>query len=327
MRRATQAQSLEVAAHGISIHTLLAESDDGIITSRQLPATFLSTLSLRRATRSNQSVIRQPNNFYPHSPCGERRIKPIFGQINANFYPHSPCGERPRQVKQTCRAKLYFYPHSPCGERRYLDTRKSCNVRDFYPHSPCGERPYTMTTTICTVSFLSTLSLRRATSRPRRGPDLRGISIHTLLAESDIISQHGEPNSGNFYPHSPCGERQRKSHRRIRPERFLSTLSLRRATIINPHSTPDNGNFYPHSPCGERQHPKYPTEYRWQFLSTLSLRRATVRITRESASIKHFYPHSPCGERRWNSTERPLESHFYPHSPCGERLRTCQYFF
>ena len=34
----------------ISIHALLAESDDRIVTSRQLPTPFLSTLSLRRAT-------------------------------------------------------------------------------------------------------------------------------------------------------------------------------------------------------------------------------------------------------------------------------------
>ena len=57
--------------------------------------------------------------------------------------------------------------------------------------------------------FLSTLSLRRATARPRYYSMGRYISIHALLAESD---------------HS-------FSHAIIILVLFLSTLSLRRATI------------------------------------------------------------------------------------------------
>ena len=79
---------------------------------------------------------------------------------------------------------------------------------DFYPRSPCGERPYVfaagnkagaisihallaesdippITFYGKTHTFLSTLSLRRATPAPvPRRPDAR-ISIHALLAESD----------------------------------------------------------------------------------------------------------------------------------------------
>ena len=33
---------------------------------------FLSTLSLRRATASNQQEQQQQHDFYPRSPCGER---------------------------------------------------------------------------------------------------------------------------------------------------------------------------------------------------------------------------------------------------------------
>ena len=33
---------------------------------------FLSTLSLRRATRAKSGQQRSRNNFYPRSPCGER---------------------------------------------------------------------------------------------------------------------------------------------------------------------------------------------------------------------------------------------------------------
>ena len=63
----------------------------------------------------------------------------------------------------------------------------------------------------------------------------------------------------------------------ITREKFLSTLSLRRATTCY-CSGSLICNFYPRSPCGER-----PVVYDIvlmprEFLSTLSLRRATGRI-------------------------------------------------
>ena len=79
--------------------------------------------------------------------------------------------------------------------------------------------------------FLSTLSLRRATR-----PLCHAISF-----------------SADFYPRSPCGERQMELNRAAIRITFLSTLSLRRATsALAPEENPT------------------------QFLSTLSLRRATV---------------------------------------------------
>ena len=58
-------------------------------------------------------------------------------------------------------------------------------VFDFYPRSPCGERLGTLRTVKVKNTFLSTLSLRRATNAR---PEIRrfdAISIHALLAESD----------------------------------------------------------------------------------------------------------------------------------------------
>ena len=57
----------------ISIHALLAESD--IVHSLELanPVLFLSTLSLRRATSTPRFAPTASRNFYPRSPCGERR--------------------------------------------------------------------------------------------------------------------------------------------------------------------------------------------------------------------------------------------------------------
>ena len=103
---------------------------------------------------------------------------------------------------------------------------------------------------------------------------LNEISIHALLAESDRKRCQSRPDSRNFYPRSPCGERLTTLTTSRRTEQFLSTLSLRRATT---HA--DN------RAC------------KTAFLSTLSLRRATCRLGLGLVRRAYFYPRSPCGER------------------------------
>ena len=61
-------------AFGISIHALLAESDEPQRAMNLWIEVFLSTLSLRRATFSLALYSPLPANFYPRSPCGERRF-------------------------------------------------------------------------------------------------------------------------------------------------------------------------------------------------------------------------------------------------------------
>ena len=56
----------------ISIHALLAESDTIFAVRPYDAPIFLSTLSLRRATRWARSRRRPSGDFYPRSPCGER---------------------------------------------------------------------------------------------------------------------------------------------------------------------------------------------------------------------------------------------------------------
>ena len=57
----------------ISIHALLAESDRACPLWTTVSPRFLSTLSLRRATRQYRALKQALENFYPRSPCGERR--------------------------------------------------------------------------------------------------------------------------------------------------------------------------------------------------------------------------------------------------------------
>ena len=128
-------------AHGeISIHALLAESDQG-----------LPHLDIRAL------------DFYPRSPCGERRRKQQVHELWLGFLSTlslrraTICGRSATtcarflstlSLRRATGAALWradrladFYPRSPCGERPRLAPRSRCHPMDFYPRSPCGERP------------------------------------------------------------------------------------------------------------------------------------------------------------------------------------------
>ena len=144
--------------------------------------------------------------------------------------------------------------------------------------------------------FLSTLSLRRATGIPVIFLGDNAISIHALLAESDSQCRTLASGIYDFYPRSPCGERPPRCRRHLKAPKFLSTLSLRRATMLSAIRTNCIMYFYPRSPCGERRSyykalPEISIHallaesdgiglvFMWwgvRFLSTLSLRRATL---------------------------------------------------
>ena len=102
-------------------------------------------------------------------------------------------------------------------------------------------------------AFLSTLSLRRATVHYDNYNLHCVISIHALLAESDGFSYFYIIKITNFYPRSPCGERPITITITCTVWKFLSTLSLRRATAIHNAKIDKHDDFYPRSPCGERR--------------------------------------------------------------------------
>ena len=78
LRRATASDSLSDTSDVISIHALLAESD-----------------ASKRAQQPKQP------NFYPRSPCGERRLIRSLSIMLFDFYPRSPCGERPADLRRS----------------------------------------------------------------------------------------------------------------------------------------------------------------------------------------------------------------------------------
>ena len=173
---------------------------------------------------------------------------------------------------------------------------------------------------LLTVLFLSTLSLRRATSNYGRIHNVQIISIHALLAESD-----------SFLPRSLASIII-----------FLSTLSLRRATRNGGRSWMHVLYFYPRSPCGERQLSSsfFGIDYYisihallaesdpnqceiYQKRSSISIHALLAESDRLAffyiAQHIYFYPRSPCGERPPPSPPKTRVLYFYPRSPCGER--------
>ena len=208
LRRATNLRVVDGSRSSIiSIHALLAESD----LCRHLRSVpkllFLSTLSLRRATANVGGNSKMHINFYPRSPCGERRRKGVETMVEhaisihallaesdkkgsgksttlTNFYPRSPCGERLIQIKDTPKTRN-FYPRSPCGERQPENPIIAYD-NDFYPRSPCGERR--RGGVACYLDNIISIHALLAESDPDWSGliPLERISIHALLAESDL---------------------------------------------------------------------------------------------------------------------------------------------
>ena len=214
----------------ISIHALLAESDNNSDASVFNVNLFLSTLSLRRAT----TLVTTHVIFCDH------------------FYPRSPCGERPRPIPAVTR------------------------VANFYPRSPCGERLTAWLGVLVPLIFLSTLSLRRATTSSRQ-------DLLTVRFLSTLSLRRATP--GRSESLTTAG--------------FLSTLSLRRATRRQLPRRSGYRHFYPRSPCGERLH-KPGLFFQQAVISIHALLAESDRCARRrNHRNRHFYPRSPCGERHY----------------------------
>ena len=229
LRRATTHPIGVLVRIVISIHALLAESDNADIKTPHFTS-----------------------YFYPRSPCGERRdviavmtdaqsisIHALLAESDrlrfsgtaqhTYFYPRSPCGERQGHIKKSpCKAlisihallaesdpkhpksiscKLNFYPRSPCGERHSAN-KNLTQIHHFYPRSPCGERHLLGFKAIKFKLFLSTLSLRRATREPTALRTPHHIFLSTLSLRRATYQQTAYfLVSDDFYPRSPCGER------------------------------------------------------------------------------------------------------------------------
>ena len=276
---------------------------------------------MRRATTNQTNNRNLTRNFYPRSPCGERLHYDNYNLHCVDISIHALLAESDKHSANPKNRKRNFYPRSPCGERPSTPAVRSQFIH-FYPRSPCGERLVVPgglwlpdhisihallaesdggapSSCFGKIIFLSTLSLRRATASqgaavgykvnfyPRspcgerpplasRTKTIFTISIHALLAESDFVLW--------MVPNLLLRFLSTLSLRRAtggfgagswRLAIFLSTLSLRRATHY------DNYNLHCveisiHALLAESDVDEIPYQRQiYQFLSTLSLRRAT----------------------------------------------------
>ena len=288
--------------------------------STMILALFLSTLSLRRAT-----VLLRFQSFgfaiSIHALLAESdgKLYKLAGRklvfLSTLSLRRATC--RP---KHSANPKDYFYPRSPCGERRSNGVTHYSYIH-FYPRSPCGERRIGPALYRIKALFLSTLSLRRATKLDSLQIQYRLISIHALLAESDVSHQHISSDFWNFYPRSPCGERRGDIYGDKEGLDISIHALLAESDRVQLSAGRQFHHFYPRSPCGERPIRSVSTIVNTGFLSTLSLRRATAPTGQRITSTVYFYPRSPCGERRAVALIVCRRSpYFYPRSPCGERL-------
>ena len=236
-----------------------------------------------------------------------------------------------------------FYPRSPCGERQSATGILVLNPLDFYPRSPCGERPppYNLMIQHTKISIHALLAESDA-DRYEMGI-IRQISIHALLAESDL-NLPSRPIDKNISIHALLAESDKKLiDKRCKFGRFLSTLSLRRATQTKQTTKPTKEisihallaesdtafkkqlerihNISIHALLAESDIPPITFYGKTHtFLSTLSLRRATCFSPWLCLSRSVFL--STLSLRRATSTQQFLLfllRNFYPRSPCGER--------
>ena len=168
----------------ISIHALLAESD--YIRSNVPNFSSISIHALLAESDGAATLAKyQYLHFYPRSPCGERLLLTVvpYGQYKISI--HALLAESDRIkfkldfVNQEFLSTLSLRRATGLGVGLYLTTEISihallaesdrlCTILyscpgNFYPRSPCGERLAKQLDRSPPLTFLSTLSLRRAT--------------------------------------------------------------------------------------------------------------------------------------------------------------------
>ena len=203
------ATGLSTKSMSISIHALLAESDQICTLVCDRLGKFLSTLSLRRATFDDGIALIPHQHFYPRSPCGERPLTATAAEIDSVISIHALLAESDPGLLTPRMDRRYFYPRSPCGERLFAE-KYFIRIPFISIHALLAESDADIASFagLC-KTFLSTLSLRRATF----SSDLKGNFITFLstlsLRRATRLSRVSAVCRWYFYPRSPCGERRK----------------------------------------------------------------------------------------------------------------------
>ena len=171
--------------------------------------TFLSTPSVRRATRPGCQAAAAIKYFYPRPPCGGRPVErsskvtiPKFlstpsvrratgliwinCQVWRRFLSTPSVRRATKRRTSLWKTRFNFYPRPPCGGRHSAPVCVG-PTSDFYPRPPCGGRLHRAD--IHRAAGLISIHALRAEgdshpARCRSGPCT--ISIHALRAEGDL---------------------------------------------------------------------------------------------------------------------------------------------
>ena len=187
----------------ISIHTPHAGSDK----QKSLPPPNLE-ISIHTPHAWNMPGVRE-DKFQSTLPMRGATLKLFANRQGFTISIHTPhAGSDPTCLWLACTYPPYFNPHSPCGERPYRseDTGELVRISIHTPHA--GSDGDTGCLCVIVYEFQSTLPMRGATGR----------------------WIHGNKDTQNFNPHSPCGERQMITVLKKYGYLFQSTLPMRGAT-------------------------------------------------------------------------------------------------
>ena len=179
------------------------------------------------------STGQRAGYFYPRSPCGERPFCASFQLSSIPISIHALLAESDAHKRLCAQRRYNFYPRSPCGERQWHLTKHPQHKLNFYPRSPCGERPNPKMKLSLTIMISIHALLAESDLLAVFSPILRMLFLSTLsLRRATSMRTSLFCGCSDFYPRSPCGERLFDYIRAGTGILFLSTLSLRRATSL-----------------------------------------------------------------------------------------------
>ena len=153
----------------------------------------------------SRSIIMR--HFYPRPPRGGR-LELALLLIDGGLFLSTPSARRATQCLIDGELEIFISIHALREEGDQSCTLNLPCHENFYPRPPRGGRPEWY--------------------KSKGGKE--AISIHALREEGDCTSSVGRQPRGDFYPRPPRGGRPSLAHLLIKPVRFLSTPSARRAT-------------------------------------------------------------------------------------------------
>ena len=168
---------------------------------------FLSTLSLRRATRGEGVGLA---NIYIsiHALLAESDARQGSWSAAKVISIHALLAESDAKELTLAAKNAVFLSTLSLRRATDGDDLYTLPLTHFYPRSPCGERLLD-TMQIVIIVMISIHALLAESDRT--GLTCGGgriISIHALLAESDYLHCMLHARGLYFYPRSPCGERR-----------------------------------------------------------------------------------------------------------------------